>query len=446
MKELIPYYKNIFKLALPVIISQVGGMTVALADTIMVGQLGDKPLASVAFANSLSWVIYMFGMGLAMGLTPLVGRAYARGDKQRLGSLLKNSLYVNTALGVVFTLIILGLSLSMSHFGQDPGILVDAKAYIFYQILSALPIMLFSTAKQFLEGIGNTTYSMMITITANLLNIGLNAVLIYGLLGFPEMGAAGAGASTFVARVYMVLMFLFIMWKKKEYRQYLILAYKSSVSKFRMRRLLNIGVPIAGQLSIEMGAISMMAIGIGTLGATALAGHQVAINIPSLSFMVVTGLASATTIIVSQNYGLRLFDPIRKTLKAALHMVTAYMLFSSIFIMVFATQIASIFTTDPAVVAIAAYLLLFGSAFQLSDGIQGVMLGALRGIMVVKKPMFNAIGVYVLVGFPIGYLLMFVAKIGPSGAWIAFIVSLTLLSLLYTRTFRRAIKKLQYPH
>lgn len=443
MKELLPYYKNIFKLALPVIISQVGGMTVGLADTIMVGRLGDTQLAAVAFSNSLSWVIFMFGMGLAMGLTPLVGRAFARKDKERLGSLLKNSLYINAALGVVFTLVILGLSLAMGHMGQDPAILPDAKRYIFYQILSALLIMLFSTSKQFLEGIGNTTYAMMIMISGNVLNIFLNYLLIFGKWGFPDMGAAGAGASTFISRVYMVVMFLAIMWYKTDYRQYLILAYKSSISKFRMRRLLNIGVPIAGQLSIEMGGISLMAIAIGTFGATALAGHQVAINIPSLSFMVVTGLASATTIIVSQNYGLRLFGAIRKTLKAALHLVTAYMLFSAIFIMIFAVQISSVFTTDSAVIEIAAYLLLFGAAFQLSDGIQGIVVGALRGLMVVKKPMIYAITVYVCVAAPLGYLLAFVLEIGAGGVWIAFIVALTTLAALYTITYKKAMKKLE---
>lgn len=441
--ELLSQYKSIFKLALPVIISQVGGMTVSLADTIMVGWLGDKPLASVAFANSISWVIYMFGMGLAMGLTPLIGKAYARGDKARMGSLLKNSLYINLLLGVLFTLIILGLSMSMEHMGQDPDIIPDARKYILYQILSAIPIMLFSTAKQFLEGIGNTTYSMMITITANIFNIGLNYVLIYGVYGFPEMGAAGAGASTLVARIYMVIMFLIIMLKKRSYREYLIIAYKSTISKFRMRRLLNIGVPIAGQLSIEMGGISVMALAIGTLGATALAGHQVAIQIPSLSFMVVTGLASATTIIVSQNYGLRLYGEIRKTLKAALHMVTAYMLVSAIVIVSFAAPICSLLTNEEGVIAIAAHLLLFGAAFQLSDGIQGIVLGGLRGLMVVKQPMLYAIIVYICIAAPLGYVLGFVLNLGPGGVWTGFIVALSLLAYLYSRTFSKAMKKLE---
>lgn len=445
MKELVPYYKSIFKLALPVIISQVGGMTVGLADTIMVGQLGDTQLAAVAFSNSLSWVIFMFGMGLAMGLTPLVGRAYARKDNKRMGSLLKNALYVNVALGVVFTLVILCLSLLMHKMGQDPAILFDARKYIMFQVMSALPIMIFSTFKQFLEGIGNTTYSMVITVSANLINIFLNYLLIYGKWGFPEMGAAGAGASTFISRIYMVVLFLILMLKKEQYRQYLRYAYKSTISKFRMRRLLNVGVPIAGQLSIEMGAISLMAIAIGTLGATSLAGHQVAINIPSLSFMVVTGLASATTIIVSQNYGLRLFGQIRKTLTAAMHIVLAYMILSSIVIMSLATPISQIFTTDPAVVKIAAYLLLFGSAFQISDGVQGIILGALRGLMVVKRPMFYAIGTYIFVGTPVGYLCAFVLGMGPSGVWVAFIVCLTLLAVFYTKSYKNAMKKLEQP-
>lgn len=442
MKELLPYYKNIIKLALPVIISQVGGMTVALADTIMVGQLGAKPLAAVSFANSLSWVIYLCGMGLAMGLTPLVGRAFARGDRQRLGSLLRNSFIINTIIGVLFTFVILGLSMAMPYMGQDPDIIPDARGYILFQILSALPIMLFSTCKQFLEGIGNTAYSMWITISANLMNIGLNALLIYGLWGFPQMGAAGAGASTFVARVYMVVMFLFIMYRKADYRDYLKLAWHSTISKFRMRRLVNVGGPIAAQLSIEMAAISLMALTIGTFGAEALAGHQIAINIPQLSFMVVTGLAAATTIIVSQNYGLRLYDPIRKTLKASLHIVTAYMLFSAIIILVFARPLAGIFSPDQNVVEIAAFLLIFGAMFQLSDGIQGVTVGALRGLMNVKKPMVYSVLVYTTFAPLLGYILIYVLDVGVAGPWIAFIASLTILAVLYLRLFRKTMRNL----
>ncbi|MEG2319764.1 MAG: MATE family efflux transporter, partial [Mucinivorans sp.] len=181
MKELLPYYKSNMRLALPVIISQVGGMTVTLVDTIMVGHLGAEPLAGVSFANSLVWPIFLLGTGIAMGLTPLAGVAYARGDKRRLSSLLANSFMMNMVIGIIFTLIIIGISMLMGHMGQDESILDTARGYMYYQVASMIPMMLFATGKQFLEGMGNTLYAMAITITANIVNVVLNFALIYGL-------------------------------------------------------------------------------------------------------------------------------------------------------------------------------------------------------------------------------------------------------------------------
>ena len=428
---------------MPVIISQVGSMSVSFADTIMVGALGDVELAAVAFANSLSYVIYLFGMGIAMGLTPLISRAFARGDMARINSLYKNSLVLNTVLGVFFAAIIAILGLNMQHMGQDPEILPFARGYIFYQVLSALPFMLHTTGKQFLEGIGNTFYAMMIMVSGNLLNILFNAILIYGWFGFPEMGAPGAGASTFISRVYMVIMFAIVLWYKPEYKKYTLDMLKYKLTKFRIRRLLNLGTPIAGQLSIEMGAFSLMAITIGTIGASQLAAHNIANNITAMVFMVVTGLGSATTIIISRNYGLRLYEPIRKTMKASLHLVTVTMICSAILIIVFANQIPNLFIDDQNVINLASGLLVFGAIWLLSDGIQGVVLGGLRGIMIVKQPMYYAISVYLLLGLPLGYLLTFYFGFGAKGTWTTFIVALTVLAVLYYVQFKRAVTRLE---
>ncbi|MEG1663743.1 MAG: MATE family efflux transporter [Mucinivorans sp.] len=442
MKELLPYYKSNMRLALPVIISQVGGMTVTLVDTIMVGHLGAEPLAGVSFANSLVWPIFLLGTGIAMGLTPLAGVAYARGDKRRLSSLLANSFMMNMVIGIIFTLIIIGISMLMGHMGQDESILDTARGYMYYQVASMIPMMLFATGKQFLEGMGNTLYAMAITITANIVNVVLNFALIYGLWIFPEMGAIGAGASTFIARCLMVVLFIMVFVYRSNYRFYLNEALKEKLCKFRLRRLLNVGFPISIQLFIEMSALGLMAIVMGTFGAQTLAAHQIAINIPSMSFMVVVGLAAATTIRVSQDNGLRLYQSMRVALKASLHLIIAFMTLSAILIFSLASQIASIFTSDPEVIAMAANFLFFGALFQLSDGIQGVVLGGLRGIMVVKWPMFYAIGTYIFVGVPVGYFCIKVLNMGPTGAWVGFITSLTILATLYFRLFKKKTKLL----
>lgn len=436
-KNYLPYYKSSLRLAVPVIISQVGQLTVQLVDTGMVGRLGATQLAAVSFANSIAMPIILFGMGVAMGLTPLVGRANSRGDFARVSSLFKNSLMINTILALAMMMVIAGFSIFMPLMGQDPEILPIAQNYIMYMVASAIPIMIFSSCRQLLEGLGNTTYTMVITISGNILNVILNFALIYGLWGFPEMGAVGAGASTFIARTLMMAAFLLLLIKKETYSRYLKYFSQVPFCIFRQRRLLNIGVPIAMQIFIEMVAMSLMAIVVGTFGATALAAHQIAINIPSLSYMVVVGLGAATTIRVSQDYGLRLYKSMYMSLKAALHLIIAYMLVSAIAIFCLAEQIASIFTLDPAVIKMASHFLFFGALFQLSDGIQGIMLGGLRGILVVKQPMFYALGIYILFAIPLGYFLSFQWGVGSTGPWIAFITALSIFAVLYYRLFMR---------
>lgn len=437
-----PYYRSNLRLAVPVIISQVGTMSVQLVDTIMVGHLGATELAAVAFANTLAWPILFFGQATAMGLTPLVGRANAMGNRSRTTSLLGNSLAVNLALSMVMMIVMSSVALGMSHMGQEGSILPIAQKYIVYQVLSCLPMMLFATGKQFLEGLGNTTYAMMITISGNVVNVILNFCLIYGLWIFPEMGAVGAGASTFISRVLMTLAFGILVFRRSKYREYLVDFTRDMLTVFRVRRLLNVGVPIAMQTFIETAALSLMALAVGLFGATNLAAHQIAFNIPSLSFMFITGLASATTIRVSQDYGLRLYESMRRSLLASIHLIVAFTISTSILITVFSRQIASIFTADAEVISVAAGFLLLGAVFQIPDGIQGVMLGGLRGVLHVKRPMYVALGVYILIALPLGYLLSFQLGLGAKGTWVAFIAALSLLSVLYSVEFYKILKKL----
>lgn len=437
------YYGANLRLAVPVIISQVGQYSVQIVDTVMVGHLGEAvPLAAISFAYALSWPILFLGTGVAMGLTPLVGKSYARGDRTRSASLFKNSLLLGTAMSVVL-MSLLGLMIPlMGYMGQDPEILPIARGYMWYQLASALPMMLFASCKQFLEGIGNTAHTMVIAIIGNVLNIVLNGALIYGWWIFPEMGAVGAGASTFIARVVMVLLFARLMFANADYRDYLRQFRKVGITLFRIRRLLNVGFPIAMQLFIEMAALSLMAVVIGLFGAVPQAAHQIAVNLPSLSFMVVTGLSAATTIRVSQDYGLRLYPSIRRAMNASLHMITAFTVCASLLVFLFGRQIAGLFTDEPAVIDIATHLLHFGCIFMVIDGFQGVILGALRGLTEVKKPMYYAIFTYTCISAPVGYICGFVWDMGAAGTWVAFTTGLAVLSCLYYRLFRKRYRSL----
>lgn len=436
------YYKENLKLAIPVIVSQVGSMSVQLVDTVMVGHLGASELASIAFANTLAWPVMLFGQATTMGLTPLVGRASSLNNRDRIVALLQNSLLVNMLMSLAVMLVIIGLRMCMDYMGQDVSILPIAKSYIIYQILSVIPQLLFFTCKQFLEGLGNTVYAMVITISGNVLNVLLNFCLIYGLWIFPEMGAVGAGAATFISRVVMVSAFVGLMMTKTQYLSYIKSFAKDLFSVFRIRRLLNVGIPIAVQTGTEMAALSLMAIVIGMFGANELAGHQIAINIPSMSFMVISGLAAATTIRVSQDFGLRLYEQMKSSMIASVHMIFVFTVVTSLLIALFARPLASLFTTSPEAINAAVGFLMLGAIFQIPDGLQGVILGALRGVLEVKKPMINALLSYFVIAFPLGYVLCFHTPMGADGAWVAFIVALSVLAVLYYRSFRKVYKSL----
>lgn len=440
-----PHLRNVLVLAIPVVVSQLGQQTVQLVDSFMVGRLtsptnpsfGSESLASISFANSLVMPVIILGIGFAMGLTPLTGRANVRGDFERTTSLLKNSLTMNLLFAAVMTAILLLGSFFLDTMGQDPKIIPLARQYYFYMTASILPLMLFFTGRQFLEGLGNTTYAMIIVLITNLLNVALNFCLIYGLWFFTEMGPLGAGVATFYSRVAQFVMFTVLLTGKEKFRKYLLNFRNVTLSKFRMRRLLNIGLPISIQLFVEMLVFSLMAIVIGTFGAKELAAHQIAINIPSTAFMVILGVQSATTIMVSRNFGLRLYDDMKASFRAAQVIIVAFMTVSMILIAVFALPIAGLFTKEADVAAMAARFLLLGALFQIPDGLQGVGIGALRGMTIVKKPMYYNIFIYIFVAVPISFISM--EFMGAYGTWVGFIAALTIFAILYNRLF---IKKL----
>ncbi|MFI3287799.1 MAG: MATE family efflux transporter [Rikenellaceae bacterium] len=433
-------YKSILTLAIPVIISQVGQVLVGLVDTLMVGQLGAVPLAGVSFANAIFMTFVVAGMGFAMGLTPLVSRAAVRSNDERVRSLFKNSFVANTLLGVGFVAILALLIFLMPYMGQDPEVLEIAVPYTWLMLLSILPNMWMYTIRQFLEGLGNTFWAMVATISSNVINVGLNFVFIYGLCGMPEMGAIGVGVATLVSRVLMTIFMVLVMWIHRDYRGYLKGIMAVRVLRFRLLRLWRMGYPIALQLGIECGSFGAIAVAIGTFGAVSLAGHQIAVNMPTTAFMVVTGVANATMVLVARNYEMRLYAEVRRILSASLRIVTVFMALTAVLFLVFAMDIASLFSPDVAVQEVASYLLIFAAVFQLSDGIQGVTLGALRGLLDVKKTMTYTFFSYIVVGIPVAYLCGFVFGMGAGGIWLGLVSALTLLAVLYIRRFRKLLR------
>ena len=439
--DYIPVYRKNLTLAIPVIFSQLGQVTVNLADNMMVGHVGTTELAAASFAINVFHIGMLFGLGITLGLTPLVGQSFSARNKRNTASWFKNGVLVYFAASIVLSIFMSVLVLFMNRMGQSDEVVQKAIPYYLIQVSSLVPLMLFFSVKQFFEGIGNTKIAMVITIGANLLNIGLNYVLIYGEMGFPALGLNGAGYATLISRIIMPIVFVLIILKQKNFKGYLTDALHSGFEKLKIRRIISIGLPIGLQMVIEILAFSLGAIMLGWISKESLAGHQVAISMAAMTYMISFGLASGTTIRVSHAFGEHDLKEVKHAVYASLHMVIAFMSLMGILFVLLRNQVPLLFTSDPAVIKVAAGLLIVGAFFQIFDGIQVVLLGALRGIADVRIPMFMAFFSYIVVSLPISYLLAFVFNFGYSGVWIGFIFGLSTAAILFGLRLRNQIRK-----
>ena len=443
LKNYIPFYKNNLKIALPIVLTQVGGGIVALMDNVMVGHLGAVELASVAFANSIFVLGQVFVMGAVMGLTPLVGQAFVQSDLERVKALFYNALVFVCVLGLAVTLILGLVYPFFDYMGQDTNVVRWAKPYFLLQVFSLLPLLVFCLFKQFLEGLGNTKVAMIITLVANIVNIVLNYLLIYGKFGFPYWGVVGAGVATLISRILMAVGFFVYVRTNDSWWNYL---KDITIDLFQARKVwtvARVGMPIGGHMLLECTAFALSAIMVGWLGAVPLAGNQIAQNTSHLTFMLVVGIGSATTIRVSHRLGEKNFYALRMAGKASVHLCLLTNTLMAIFMIVFSRQIPRIFTTDMAVIDAAAPLLVLAGLFQISDGLQTVGASILRGLTDVKRPVIYAFISYICINLPLGYLLAFKFHMGASGVWIGFIVGLSIAAILFHVRCNRQINKLE---
>ena len=433
-------------MAVPVIFSQIGQVTVNLVDSIMVGHIGTTQLAAASFAINVFHVGMLFGLGITLGITPLVGHSLNAKASNNLGSWLKNSMLVNFIASILLCAAMSSVVFFMNRMGQSKEVVQMAIPFYLIHVSSLIPLMLFFSFKQFFEGIGNTKIAMIITIVINLVNIALNYILIYGKLGFPAMGLNGSGCASLISRLIMPVIFLLVILRKPEFRTYLADAIRAGFDKLKIRRIVSIGLPIGLQMVIEILAFSIGAIMLGWISKESLAGHQVAISMASMTYMISFGLASGTTIRVSHAFGEHDRNELKQAIFASLHLVIAFMSLMGILFILLRNQLPLLFTSDPAVVEVAAGLLVVGAIFQIFDGTQVVLLGALRGMADVRIPMFLAFFSYIIVSLPISYLLAFTFNFGYYGVWTGFVFGLSTAAVLFGFRLKHQVRKFKPPY
>lgn len=435
------YYKDILRLAGPVILTQAGQILVQLIDNAMVGQLGTLPLAAVSFSGTVFNMLFMLAMGMTFGLTPLVGEMYATSNHRVSASYLQNSILLYGGMGVIVFALMMGMIPVMPYMGQPAEVVAAAIPYYKYVVWSVLPFMIFAAFKQFLEGVGNTKVAMAIVITANVINIIFNWLFIYGKWGFPEMGASGAGLATLISRILTPILIITYFWKRDSFHRYFTLFSMKNFSWARIKSLIRVGWPISLQMFMEISAFALTGIMMGWIGTVEIAANQIASIISNLAFMILIAISSSVTICVSHAYGRRNFGEIKLYARAGYRLGLMWNGIIAVIFLITRNYLPLIFNTDPEVVRLASVLLLFVALFQIPDGLQSISIGILRGIQDVKIIILIAFVSYIVISLPVGYLCAFVLGMGASGLWMGLILGLTAAAVMGMSRYRRQMKK-----
>ena len=428
MSEETVSYKSILKLALPVSLGQLGHVLTNVADNVMLGKYDPQHLAGATFGFSVFIPLMLFCMGLTMGLTPIVSELWS----QKKTAAIRGYFYSSGILYyTVLTLFIISLYQASSYFhlfDQTPSVTALGTSYFRIVLFSLIPVIVFQHFRQFIEGFGDTQSSMYVSIGGNLLNVLLNYIFIFGNFGAPEMGIQGAAYATLISRIVMCIALVIYVLLRKKYAL-ILLNRKLGLHWLKIKKNFEVSFPIAIQLLMEVGAFAFMAIIVGWIGEDELAAHQIAISLASVSYIIVSGIGTAGTILISRYKGLKDNEAISKVIKSSLVIAIVFMGACGLSYVVGRNWLASLLLDKQSIITQVSRLLILAGLFQLSDGIQATLIGLLRGFKDVLIPTLIAIVVYWVITLPLGYYLGIHTSMGVEGCWTAFVVGLTLSSI-----------------
>lgn len=415
-------------LAGPVAVARVSNLTMGLVDTWMVGRLGAAQLAGVALADACFFTFLVFTVGVVRALDPLISQAHGAGDPERCAQSWRAGLVLGLLCALpLSSLLLFGMEPILAALGQDPEVVLHAKSYL-TPIAFGVPAQLFYVACACLvQSLGETRPPMVIALVANVLNVFLDYVLIFGKLGFPELGVVGSGVASSACRWFMCLaLFAWILFGSR-YAPYRV---RVPVSARLLAQLLRLGVPIGLSHAFEVGAFAAASIFLGWIGREALAAHQIAIKMSATAFMVAVAIGVATSIRVGNGIGAGDSQGAQRSAWVGVGLGLGVMTVTGLVFWQGGHWIVSSFSSDAEVIAIGAGLMAVAAAFQLTDGIQAIASGALRGAGDTLRPMLAQITAHWAVGIPCGYLFAFELGWGPAGVWWALALGLTVAAIL----------------
>jgi MATE family multidrug resistance protein len=439
------------KLAYPVILGMLGHTLIGVVDNIMVGRLGSTELAAVSLGNSMIFIAMSLGIGFSTAITPIVAEADAERDENKIRSAFHHGLFLCVILGFsLFALVILAKPL-MGFLHQPQDVIDLALPFLDWVAFSLVPLIIYQGYKQFADGLSLTKYSMYAIIMANVIHIGLNYVLIYGFWFFPKMGIQGAALGTVISRLLMVVFMHVILHRNKATKHHFGNFQFNQIRKTILKKIINLGLPSAMQMLFEVTLFTAAVWLCGNIGKTSQAANQIALTLATITFMFAMGLSVTAMIRVSNQKGLADYKQLIVVARSIfLLAVVIEIVFALLFIAlhnILPPFFLNMENADQAianseVIAIAAKLLIVAAVFQISDGVQVVVLGALRGLQDVKIPMYITFVAYWVIGFPISYFLGEFTELKAIGVWIGLLAGLTSAALFLYIRFEKLTKQL----
>lgn len=433
--------REILRIGLPIMLGQACVIILAFADNIMIGWHSVDELAASSFVNNVMNLFILTELGFATGMTPMIGADNGTGNIKGIGITVKNGLMTNGIIGGISIILLTIIYFCLDHFGQAPELMPYIKPYFAIIGISTLFALGFNVLKQFTDGICRPMISMTLLMIGNLLNIFGNWVLIYGKLGFPEMGLTGAGISTLVSRALILLVFVVFIFKSKKMNEYARAIKEALLSRGEMKTVFKMGYPVGIQMALESSTFTFAAVMAGWLGVIQLAAHQVVITISQLFFLMMQGLSFAVSILVSNAFGRKDLKSVREYARKDYFMTLGISATLSVLLYCFRYQAAGIFTDSPEVSAMAVSLFFLLFAYQFGDGLQLCFANVLRGIQDVRPIMYAAFVSYYLIAIPSAYVLGFKTSLGIHGIWLGFPIGLTLAGIFFYARYRSDLKR-----
>jgi MATE family multidrug resistance protein len=439
------------KLAYPVILGMLGHTLIGIVDNFMVGNLGSTELAAVSLGNSFIFLALAIGMGFSTAITPLIAEADAEKDDKKIRTTFHHGLLLCTILGVSLFILTV-LSKQLMYFMDQPQAVVELAApYIDWVAFSLIPVVIYQGYKQFADGLSLTKYSMYAIILANVVHVIFNYVLIYGFWIFPKLGVIGAALGTVISRIMMVVFMHYLMKHNAIMKQYFKNFTFKEIKKSILKKIIDLGIPSAMQMLFEVTLFTAAIWLSGTLGKNSQAANQIALILASSTFMVAMGMSVTAMIRVSHSRGMNDYRNLIIVARSIFLLAVMLEAFFAIIFVVFHNYLPHLFLNmnDPAqaidnkeIILVTSKLLLIAAIFQISDGIQVVVLGALRGLQDVKIPMYITFVAYWVIGFPISFYLGKYTDLKAVGVWIGLLAGLTAAALFLYIRFARLTRKL----